>query len=200
MMRIHPMIYGGLVVLVFFGIIFGFQAAGVWSVSGKIDATGKAIQPSANDVETIKGWMTLEQITSVYQVSLQDLLATFDLPADTAPDTAIKDLESDTFDTTLLKEWLTGGSETEVPIETPQPITIDSQVTVVPTEHTAPDRKVTGSTTFQNLIDWGLEKKVIEQILGAQMPDAATVVKDFATAQGLEFSIIKTRLQAEVDQ
>lgn len=39
-MRIHPILYGILVVSVFLGIILGFQAAGVWSISGKVGADG----------------------------------------------------------------------------------------------------------------------------------------------------------------
>ena len=199
-MKIHPIVFGGLVVLVFFGIILGFQAAGIWSVSGKVDSSGKSIQPSADDVETIKGWMTLEQITTAFDVSLKDLLAEFNLPADTAPETALKDLESDIFDTTLLKEWLSGLSGTVVPTESPQIDTGSVELTAVPTEHTTPDRKVTGSTTFQNLIDWGLEKAVIEGVLGTAMPDPSVLVKDYATSLGFEFSTIKTRLQAEIDK
>ncbi len=35
-MRINPFIYGVFVLVVFMGTILGFQAAGIWSVSGKI--------------------------------------------------------------------------------------------------------------------------------------------------------------------
>ena len=57
-MRINPLIFGGMVLAVFMGVIFGFQQAGLWSTSGKINASGGTIQPSALDVDTIKGWMT----------------------------------------------------------------------------------------------------------------------------------------------
>ncbi len=40
-MRINPIIYGVLVLVVFFGIILGFQAAGIWSISGKVTASGE---------------------------------------------------------------------------------------------------------------------------------------------------------------
>jgi hypothetical protein len=49
-MKINPFVYGILVVGVFLGVVYGFQAAGIWSISGKIDGEGKAIQPSAADV------------------------------------------------------------------------------------------------------------------------------------------------------
>jgi hypothetical protein len=105
-MRIHPLIYGILVLSVFLGTILGFQAAGFWSVSGKLTADGEAVQPSAADVNSIKGWMTLEQITVTYDVSLSDILEQFDLPGDTPASTAVKDLESDIFSVTELRAWL----------------------------------------------------------------------------------------------
>jgi hypothetical protein len=105
-MRINPILYGVLVLTVFFGIILGFQAAGIWSISGKVTADGEAVQPFVADVNSIKGWMTLEKIATTFNVPLADLLKQFSLPADTPPTTAIKDLESDTFDTTALRDWL----------------------------------------------------------------------------------------------
>jgi hypothetical protein len=105
-MKINPFVYGILVVLVFLGVIYGFRAVGVWSISGKIDGEGKAIQPSAADVNTIKGWMTLEQVSTAFGVPVADILSAFDLPADTSASTPLKDMESDTFDMLMLREWL----------------------------------------------------------------------------------------------
>ena len=73
------MLYGILVVSVFLGIIFGFQSAGIWSTSGKVSASGEAILPLAEDVNTIKGWMTLAQISTVYGVSVDEILSEFKL-------------------------------------------------------------------------------------------------------------------------
>ena len=105
-MRINPFIYGVLVLVVFLGVIYGFQGAGVWSTSGKVGAGGERIQPSASDVNSIKGWMTLEQVAATFGVPVGDILAAFSLPADTSPSTALKELESDTFDVTSLRTWL----------------------------------------------------------------------------------------------
>ncbi len=218
-MRINPVLYGVLVVVIFFGVILGFQAAGVWSISGKVDNSGKAIQPDANNVESIKGWMTLEQICETYQVSLPELLAQFGLPADTPATTAVKDLESDTFDTTALRTWLQNKAQGGEPVQPattsptaapepesmPQPAvepTAEPPVspTAEPTEHTPPARTITGKTTFQELLDWGLAQSTIEGILGEGMPAGATVIKDYVTGKGLEFSSVKTSLQAELDK
>ena len=178
-MRINSILYGVLVLTVFFGVILGFQAAGVWSISGKVDASGAAIAPSAGDVNTIKGWMTLEQIAATFNVPLADLLEQFDLSADTPPTTATKDLESETFDTTALRTWLQsrielvsatpapiidpkqslGSTPTAPPTETLMPTVL---TTPAPTEHIAPEKTITGKTTFQELLDWGVSKDVIQ--------------------------------------
>jgi hypothetical protein len=105
-MKINPFVYGVIVLVVFLGVILGFQGAGVWSTSGKVDVSGKALQPSAADVNTIKGWMTLEQVSTTFGVPVADILSAFNLPADTPASTALKDLESDTFDITGLRTWL----------------------------------------------------------------------------------------------
>ena len=210
-MRINPFIYGVLVIALFFGTILGFQAAGIWSVSGKVDASGEQIQPSAADVDTIKGWMTLDQISSVYGLSLADLLIQFNLPADTPATTPIKDLESDTFEVTALRDWLRSRMQpqdelatepaaplsTQSPTPTPQVV---NALTPEATEHTAPVKTITGKTTFQELLDWGVPKDAIIPIIGSDLPPLSTVIKDYVTGQGMEFSGVKTRLQAEVDK
>jgi hypothetical protein len=105
-MKINPIVYGVIVLVVFMGIILGFQGAGIWSTSGKVDTSGKALQPSAADVNTIKGWMTLEQVSATFGVPVADILSAFNLPADTPASTALNDLESDTFDIPTLRTWL----------------------------------------------------------------------------------------------
>jgi len=221
-MRINPFSYAVLVLAVFLGVIWGFQAAGVWSVSGKLSNDGEAILPVASDVNTIKGWMTLEQISTVYNVPIAEILAQFELPADAAPATALKDLETDLFSVTGLREWLQSRSEPVAPVgatpdstlqptEPPVQLPPTSQATPVPaqveptaapaaTEHVAPARTITGKTTFQELLDWGLSEDAIRQIIGGELPALSTVIKDYLTGKGLEFSPIKTALQAEIDK
>lgn len=62
------------------------------------------------------------------------------------------------------------------------------------------DFTVKGKTTFGDLVMWGVPKEIIETIIGADMPDPAMKVKDYASANGLDFETIKTTLQAEVDK
>ncbi len=105
-MKINPFVYGILVISVFLGVIYGLRAVGVWSISDKIDGEGKAIQPSAADVNTIKGWMPLEQVSTTFGIPVADILSAFNLPADTPASMPLNDLESETFDMLLLRDWL----------------------------------------------------------------------------------------------
>lgn len=59
---------------------------------------------------------------------------------------------------------------------------------------------VKGKTTFGELVRWGVPQVVIEQLIGAPMPDPAMKLKDYATASGLDFETLKTQIQAEVDK
>jgi hypothetical protein len=210
-MRINPIAYGVIVLVVFFGIILGFQAAGVWSTSGKVAASGETIQPSVGDVNTIKGWMTLDQITTTFNVPLADLLEQFDLPADTPAITAIKDLESDLFSVTTLRPWLesrsqpAGGPQTNTVAPAPTQTatqTPDTASAAIPvaTEHVTSDKTITGKTTFQEVLGWGVATETIQKIIGSDLPVPSTVIKDFVTGKGLEFSTIKSQLQAGVDK
>lgn len=71
------------------------------------------------------------------------------------------------------------------------------EATPIPEES---DYVVKGKTTFGDLISWGVQKETIESIIGATMPDPAMKVKDYASANGLDFETIKTALQGEVDK
>jgi hypothetical protein len=59
---------------------------------------------------------------------------------------------------------------------------------------------VKGKTTFGELITWGVSQEIIEQLIGATMPDATMTLKDYASANGLDFETLKPTLQTEVDK
>jgi len=105
-MKINKYAYIAIVLLAFLGLIFTAQATGNWSVSGKMDKAGQPIQPTGASVEEIKGWMTIGDVAKAYNVPLSELLAAFNLPPDTSPDKALKDLESDRFSVSKLRTWL----------------------------------------------------------------------------------------------
>ena len=68
------------------------------------------------------------------------------------------------------------------------------------TSEASTERLIKGKTSFQEILDWGLSQEIIEQIIGGPMPSALVKVKDHCTENGLDFEIIKTALQTEVDK
>jgi hypothetical protein len=105
-MRVNPLVFGVIVLALFFGVLGGAKAAGVWSVSGKLDAAGEKVQPTGASVDEIKGWMTLGDVSAAYGVPLPEILAAFELPADTPASSQLKELESDAFSVKELRTWL----------------------------------------------------------------------------------------------
>jgi len=53
---------------------------------------------------------------------------------------------------------------------------------------------VTGTTTFQELLDSGVDKEEIEAVLGRSMPVSNQIIKDFCIEAGLTFSEVKGKL------
>jgi len=82
----------------------------------------------------------------------------------------------------------------EGPIVEATPVPVESAST------TTEEYTIKGKTIFGELISWGVPKATIEQIIGAPMPDPAMKIKDYATANGLDFETLKTALQTEVDK
>lgn len=66
--------------------------------------------------------------------------------------------------------------------------------------HTPTPGTVTGKTTFQDLLDWGLSREKIEAACGFPLPANLTgLVRDAVNAQGGSFSEVKTSLQYELN-
>jgi len=93
---------------------------------------------------------------------------------------------------------------TDSPVVDPVP-TAESASEAVPTQSAATSEALTenlikGKTTFQEILDWGVSQEIIEQVMGAPMPNPLTKVKDYCTEKGLDFETIKVALQVEVDK
>jgi hypothetical protein len=69
-----------------------------------------------------------------------------------------------------------------------------SEATHIPTPGS-----VTGKTTFQELLDWGLTEGDIESLIGENIPSKSMAVRDYASQQGLDFTTMKAQLQTLVD-
>jgi hypothetical protein len=105
-MKVNPFVYGVLVLALFFGLIGGAKATGNWSVSGRMNPSGEKAQPTGANPDEIKGWMTLNDVATAYQVPVAEIVAAFDLPADTSGAAQLKTLESDLFSVMNLRLWL----------------------------------------------------------------------------------------------
>ena len=104
--RIPPVAYGLLVVAVFAGVIGIGMVSGSFQTTGKTTAGGGRVAPQGETVTEIKGWMAIGDVADAWSVPLPELLAAFELPADTAASTPLKDLESDLFSVQGLRDWL----------------------------------------------------------------------------------------------
>jgi hypothetical protein len=104
--RIPPVVYGVLIIAIFAGVIGFGMAGGTFQTSGRTTAGGERVAPQGESVAEIKGWMAIGDVAAAWNVPLPEILAAFDLPADTPPATALKDLESDLFSVTALRDWL----------------------------------------------------------------------------------------------
>ncbi len=108
--RIPPIAYGILVIAVFFGGIGIAYAGGLWQTSGQMGGGGQAGdgRPTlqGESATEVKGWMAIGDVAETFGVPLETVLAAFNLPADTDPATALKNLESDAFSVVALREWL----------------------------------------------------------------------------------------------
>lgn len=121
-MRIKPALYGILIVGTFAGTVAVAAAAGVWQTTGRTASgtgTGGGAGSSAaligQTTTEIKGWMAIGDVAAAWSIPLPEILAAFDLPPATPPTTALKDLESDLFSVTNLRDWLdarSGGAGT----------------------------------------------------------------------------------------
>lgn len=59
---------------------------------------------------------------------------------------------------------------------------------------------VKGSTTFNELIDWGLSPEAIGKVIGGPVPEGSVTVKSFSEEKGVEFSTYKTAFQDLLDK
>lgn len=66
-------------------------------------------------------------------------------------------------------------------------------------DHTREPGKMTGQTTFQEVLDWGISVEDLEKAVGQKLPDLNLIIKDWVTAQGKTFSTVKSAIEALYD-
>jgi hypothetical protein len=93
------------------------------------------------------------------------------------------------------KHTVDAGAVDPTVLETPAAPSPSNESAASSTEYT-----VKGKTTFGELLQWGMPKETIETLIGASLPDPAMTLKDYASANGLNFETLKPALQAEIDK
>jgi hypothetical protein len=63
----------------------------------------------------------------------------------------------------------------------------------------ASERLVKGATTWKEVIDWGVSQADLETLAGGEIKILSSLIKDDCASRGLEFSSVKTAIQALVD-
>jgi hypothetical protein len=132
-MRIPPILFGLVVVVVFVAPVVVAQATGTWATTGR-PAAGAGQGGGAESGEGMggggggegqgqgtgqgrggggsvapgdaRGWMTLAQVADANEIPVEEILAEFGLPPDTDPATELRDLESETFSVSVFRDWL----------------------------------------------------------------------------------------------
>jgi len=62
-----------------------------------------------------------------------------------------------------------------------------------------PSGEIKGRTLFSDLLDWGLSRDQIEDVLGTEMGASGLSVRDFCLDKGIEFSTVKEPIQELLD-
>jgi hypothetical protein len=77
-----------------------------------------------------------------------------------------------------------------------EPVSVDNLITEGNASEVVSDSEevISGSSTFQLLLDLGITKAEIEEIIGGPMPLSNKSLKDYCSEEGLSFSDIKTQL------
>jgi hypothetical protein len=118
-MRVRPIAFGILTIALFAGTVGVAMAAGAWQTTGRSGSgpgagtgtgPGTSVPSTIANVTEIKGWMPIGDVATATGIDLAEILAAFELPADTPPTTPLKDLESDLFSVTNLRAWLAARS------------------------------------------------------------------------------------------
>ena len=109
-MKINPFLYGALTVVVFLGVIYAAQSTGYWSTERRFTVGGEKARADSTDVASIRGSMTLGEISKTYNVPVAEILAKFGLPADTSSSATLKGLreKNPNFEVSDLRDWLAG--------------------------------------------------------------------------------------------
>lgn len=98
---ISPLITIIIVIALFFGSIFAFQAAGIYKLTPDAFNTGESIK-----YDEIKGYMTIEEAAKATKTELKDFYSTFKIPENVPKEVKMKEIKniSPEYDLDAVKE------------------------------------------------------------------------------------------------
>jgi hypothetical protein len=113
-MRLNPYVYGVLALVLFLSVIYGAKAGGYWHTSDRVTESGEVVTIDVNDVDTVKGWMVVEDVAKAFGIPAAEIFAGLKLPADTPTDQQLKEImRANDMEVDDLRDWLkkrTGGA------------------------------------------------------------------------------------------
>ena len=150
--------------------------------------------------ETEIGTSSVRLFVAFYTGLPFDLTSEIYLPEQAAQ--ALADRELSPERRSYLESHLVPGSNTAAPSAktTPSPAVEATPASATTKEVEASERTVKGKTTFSEILDWGVSQEAVEIILGVPVSNLNSTIKDFCSANGLDFETIKPALQQEVDK
>ncbi len=60
------------------------------------------------------------------------------------------------------------------------------------------EKLIKGKTTFKEVIDWGVSKEILEEIINEKIVDESLVIRDYCMKNGVEFSQVKEEIQKKI--
>ncbi len=79
-------------------------------------------------------------------------------------------------------------------------VSVQTETTAEQAVSETADKTIKGSTTFEELLSWGVKAEDVENILNEKIADPGEIIKDYATRKGVEFIILKEPLQKLADE
>lgn len=104
--RISKYIYGFLIIAILLGGIGIAKLVGVWEVSAKYNLDGSEVV--LIDVDDIKGYMSLDEVISSFNLDKEEMYQYMKFPADLPTSTLFKDIKGITgIDPEPIKDFIT---------------------------------------------------------------------------------------------
>jgi hypothetical protein len=150
-----------LLIVALLGTVVAAQAIGKWSVSGRDTVDITKLAPA-----DLKGWMTLQQVVDGLGISQSELYAIGNIPAETAPTTALKDMEA-VVSVTTLRDKLTARfaapSSSANAAPTQAVVATSTALAQITATHATPTPLVTGQILPADLIKGKMTLREVSQ-------------------------------------